>query len=70
MSKEENEKHAHRQHHNKHHGNSGMKELVPMEIGAAVHEQGTEKGAAFVLCGFSNSVLQTVIMQASQKCLQ
>lgn len=56
MSKEENEKHAHKQHHNKHHGNSHMKEPFPMEIAAAVHEQGAENGAAFVLCGVSNSV--------------
>lgn len=44
MSKEENEKHVHGQHHNKHHGNSRMKEPVPMEIGAAVHEQKVRRG--------------------------
>lgn len=71
MSKEENEKHAHRQHYNKHHGNSRMKELVPMEMAAAMmHAQGTERGPAFVLRGFSNSVFQTVIMQELQKHLQ
>lgn len=59
MSKAEYEKRASRQHHDRRHGNSRMKEPVPMEMGAAALKQEKGKqggGAAVGLYGFSNSV--------------
>lgn len=62
MSKAEKEKHAQRQHHNRRHGNSRMKEPVPMEIRAAAHRQENGEGGSVLSSWFSNSDLRTVKM--------